>query len=358
MRLGRGQDVRGRMAPEARLVLECCRPGGDAAAIRSLPGPGFDWPRLVALAARDRVVPLVNEALTRHAADLLPAAVATELRRRLFVHAGNALLVTNELVRLMASLAAQGIRALTFKGPALAVAAYGRVSLRMFSDVDVLVDDRDHARCLARLQTEGYTVLRDFAFEQTLRREGSPAMVDLHRSVSPAAFPCALSFDELWARRSRVPIAETEVDCLSPADHLMVLCVQITRDRWESKGSLAKLCDVDRLVQGGGIDWGPVLDQSRALGFERRLLAVLAAAEELLETPLPPPVIRRLDGKDRVRRLGTFISGEFLRDARDSPARLAGRIAFHFRVHERAGHKLAQLRMVPIKLREALLDQR
>jgi hypothetical protein len=133
----------------------------------------------------------------------------------------------------------------------------------------------------------------------------------------------------------------------------MVLCVQIARDRWEHKGSLAKLCDVARLVVGAAIDWDAVLRQARAQGFERRMLAVLAATEDLLGAPLPAPAARRIGHHRGARRLGRFIGREFLRRADDGPTQLAARIAFHFRVHERPYHKLAQLRMVPAKLREA-----
>lgn len=357
MRLGYDHVARSPMAPEARLVLECCRISGDPGVIRALPGPGFNWHRVVDLASRDRVLPQVCEALGRHATDLVPTPITAEMRRRLFTHASNAILVTSELVSLMSSLAAQRIRALTFKGPALAAAAYGRVSLRMFNDVDVLVDDGDYERCCEFLASRGYSILRDYGFERTLRRDGTPAMVDLHRSVSPSAFPCALSFDELWRRRVAVALNDSFVDCLSPADHLMVLCVQITRDRWESKGSLAKLCDIARLVDVGAINWPAVLEEARARGFERRLLAVLAAAETMLAIPLSAIVTQRLEEQRRARKLGNYIGAEFLRKADNGLGQLAARIAFHFRIHERPGHKLAQLRMVPIKLREAWLAQ-
>jgi hypothetical protein len=244
---------------------------------------------------------------------------------------------------------------LTFKGPALAIAAYGRLSRRMFNDVDVLVDDADYARCCDFLQHAGYAVLGDFGFERTLRRDGSTVSVDLHRSVSPAAFPCALPFDELWGRRCRVRVGDHDLDTLSTGDHLMVLCVQITRDRWEHKGSLAKLCDVARLAGDATIDWESMLRRAGELGFERRLLAVLAAAEALLGAKLPPAVTLGLERQRGTRGLGNFIGSEFLRRADDGLAQLAARIAFHFRVHERPRHKLAQLRMVPIKLREAWL---
>ena len=355
MRLARDPDARTSIAPEARLVLECCRIAGDGARIRGLLRSGIEWRQVIALASEDRVLPMVSDALTRLAADLVPPDMTVEMRRRLFAHASMAILLTKELASVTASLAQEGIRALTFKGPALAVSAYGRISLRMFNDVDILVEEAAHERCCALMRSQGYAMLRDFGFEQTLRREGTPAMIDLHRGISPAAFPCSMPFDELWRRRTRLELPGGVVDTLSPGDHLMVLCVQITRDRWERKGSLAKLCDVARLVHGTAIDWQEVLDQAAELGFERRLLAVLAAAEDLLATPLPQPVARRIEQRRGVRRLSAFISGEFLGRANDNLAQLAARIAFHFRVHERPGHKLAQLRMVPIKLKEALL---
>ncbi len=54
--------------------------------------------------------------------------------------------LTAELIRVLDSLDAAGIRGLPFKGPVLAQTAYGGVGLRRFLDLDVLVHPRRFPR--------------------------------------------------------------------------------------------------------------------------------------------------------------------------------------------------------------------
>ncbi|HEX8241855.1 MAG TPA: nucleotidyltransferase family protein, partial [Longimicrobium sp.] len=86
------------------------------------PGEGefgdVDWPGLFTLAARHRMLPLLH----RHLSDApLPPGPAAELRALNRAEAHRGLALAAELRRLLAALAAGGIDALAYKGPALAV---------------------------------------------------------------------------------------------------------------------------------------------------------------------------------------------------------------------------------------------
>jgi len=79
--------------------------------------------------------------LREHGGTSVPGAVRTELRdeaRRLFVFAEASF---QRLKTLSASLASLGIPHAAYKGPALALQAYGAVGTRTFGDLDVLVCD-------------------------------------------------------------------------------------------------------------------------------------------------------------------------------------------------------------------------
>lgn len=118
----------------------------------------FDAASFVAFAKRHRVVPLVHRVLRTHAPDALEAELRAELRdearRLLFVAEG----AFQRLKSLSASLSRAGIPHAAYKGPALALQAYGDVGARTFGDLDVLVPRARLDEAVAWAKREGYTL--------------------------------------------------------------------------------------------------------------------------------------------------------------------------------------------------------
>jgi hypothetical protein len=53
------------------------------------------------------------------------------------------MLMTAELIAVMKLLKDNEIEAIAFKGPTLSQMAYGDITLRQFSDLDILIDQKD-----------------------------------------------------------------------------------------------------------------------------------------------------------------------------------------------------------------------
>ncbi|MFL5540362.1 MAG: nucleotidyltransferase family protein, partial [Longimicrobiaceae bacterium] len=140
---------------EHALLLACARLSlspDEAARVRRM-ASAVDWPATLALARRHRLVPFLH----RHLKDApLPPAAARELRalQREGVHRG--LRMAAVLRRLVDALATAGIEALAYKGPALAMQAYGELGMRSFVDLDLLVRPDDVPGAIAALWVEGY----------------------------------------------------------------------------------------------------------------------------------------------------------------------------------------------------------
>src|SRR5438046_1996796 len=71
-------------------------------------------------------------------------------------NAARSVLLTWELVDILDLFATEGIEAMPYKGPAIAISIYGRLALRQFSDLDILVRKRDVWRCQQLLISRGY----------------------------------------------------------------------------------------------------------------------------------------------------------------------------------------------------------
>ena len=140
--------------PEFELLLTCCAQphnrGWDDRMERVL-ALSFDWRRFIALAEHHRVIPLVYRRLAPYS-DHLPVPDFAALRSIYEENALKTLRFTGELVRILKHLESEGIRAMPYKGPALAQILYGDVTARQFSDLDFLVRPEDAAKAAEILQ--------------------------------------------------------------------------------------------------------------------------------------------------------------------------------------------------------------
>jgi hypothetical protein len=283
------------LSGEEALLLRAARlhdaAGFDASAI--------DGERLLGLAERHRMIPLLHRYL-RGAA--LPPHVGDRLRARNAAEVHRALRLAGELRRLLEALASAGVEALAYKGPPLAVQAYGDLALRSFVDLDLLVRPDDVPGALATLATAGYASALPLspAQERWFRRVDGDyplvhgqtgVLVELHARVSSLRFCMPIDTDSLLRRSRAVPVGGGEVRTLGDDDLLLVLFVHGAKHRWKR---LEWLAAVAALLRAGRGDVAAVLARAAELGARRTVLLGLHLAATVLGAPLAEPVAREI----------------------------------------------------------------
>src|SRR5262249_19055562 len=157
---------------------------------------GLDWERVLMLADRNGMRPLLYWHVSRTCAPDVPAATFQFLRDYFQKNSAFGVLLTGELLRLLSRLNDEGIESAAFKGPAMAVALYGRVALRQFCDLDILVRPCDVWRASNLIAAQGFApkyrvpderraafVRQDYV--QQFRRDGGRTLVELHWAIAP-----------------------------------------------------------------------------------------------------------------------------------------------------------------------------
>jgi hypothetical protein len=288
--------------PEQVLLLAACRSGGDPDALRSvqtLVGQSTDWSYLVSLAKSHAVLPLLAQGLKSLNHSTVPRDIQASLETFCAEQRKRNLLLTAELVRILAALQNRGIVAMPFKGPLLGQMVYRDLGLRSFADLDFLIQDKDISPCMEALAELGYpegATLTKAQSESRWRKNGQRLLtrkdglvaIEPHVRLAPATLGLRIDYSGIWSRAITADLGGTKVLSLAPEDLLMMLCVHGSKDQWSQ---LSWICDVAQTMHAfSALDWNGLLDRARSQRCLRIVLLGLLLANRFRGDPLPGAV--------------------------------------------------------------------
>ncbi|HET9477884.1 MAG TPA: nucleotidyltransferase family protein [Pyrinomonadaceae bacterium] len=304
---------------EHELLLCCARTDSAPAVVQRMrelaASVQLDWDYLFQLARRHAVIPLLYLQLAREAADLVPSSNLAKLKRQYQENNARNLILTDELRRLIDFFNDAGIEAIPYKGPALALFAYGNLALRRFVDLDVIVRKSDVLRARDLLLAEGYTPTKSLTPAQQelllrtqhnlqLARDNGRLILELHWEVAPHLFASSVQENELWRNLTTIELNGTRMKTLGADDLLFSLCVHGSRHLWERLGWI---CDIAELIGHHDLNWPGLLERARQTDAERMFLLGLHLARKLLQAQLPAAVQQRCDSDPRLESLAANV---------------------------------------------------
>jgi hypothetical protein len=300
---------------------------------------------LIRLALRHRVLPLLYRSVQTIGADLVPPSVWADLQHHFHANAQRNLLLGGTLLRLLRLLARHDIPVLPYKGPVLAMAAYGNLALRQFGDLDILVRQQDVQRAKELLLAQGYrwweqrpiTLLpRQRKVYELISADGQ-VLVELHWAITSSTFYVPLDPARLWERLETVVLLGLPVRTLTPEHLLLILCVHGAKHHWHR---LAWICDIAALLHvSAEMDWQHLLAQADQLGCRRMLLLGVLLAQTLLGTTLSESLQHRLHADAVSPHLAREVQ-EHLFTHTNRPLAAIDRPLFYLRLRERLRDRL------------------
>jgi hypothetical protein len=307
-------------SPEVEVLLRLARVrpcADDAARVGALTAGPFDWDALFALARHHRVSCLVHHGLQTTGPHPVPAAVRDHFRdcRREAAH--RQLVLAGRLLRLLRGFRDEGLAAVAYKGPALAMQAYGDLGLREFDDLDVVVSARDFPRARAVLEAQGYRSLLSWSHSREadqVRAKGQlpfqaadGGVVELHCLLAPSNFRLFVDFEALHSRATAVALGGDNVPTFAPEDLMVLLAVHGAKHLW---AQLRWICDLAELIRAcPALNWPVMRTRACALRSERMWLLGLALAQLLLGVSLPQVVCQTIAAERRLPALITAVHG-------------------------------------------------
>jgi len=295
---------------EAGLLITCLR------GLPFDPPRDMDWQALLELASAHGVLLLVYHLFIETNVEMPSFFTAAVQKSR-----DAAEMYAAELESLLKQFAERGIEVLPLKGPVLAGALYGDVTMRSYNDLDLLVP-RGNFRCAEVLLLDIGFVARpgDEEYHGRFLREG--VMVELHFGFgTPPFFPAdSFPFDAnaVWSRARSETFRGLPIRVMSDDDLVLFLCLHglkhgFSRLIWimDIARALGRMrhCSAEELAQS-----------ARRQGLE---LALLIGCEMVRET-LPQRLPRGIEGivaatPEMAAKVRHAIAGLFSEGAETSP---------------------------------------
>src|SRR6266404_8372446 len=332
-------------------ILTCvARPSlddGKAERLRQLLVSKVDWEYLLQKADQHCLVPLLYTHLSAVAPATVPERVMSRLGDTNHRNTQSSLFLTGELLKILECLEANGIDVVPFKGPTLALSAYGDIGLRQFADLDVLVHEQDVPRVRELLTSRGFrpTPGLTSAQQAALLRfdcaynfdDGRGVVLDVHWRIVERHSSFAFDPNTLWDHLVPVTIGGKRLMTFSSEDLLLILCLHGFTHFWERLGWI---CDVASLIDRPvDLDWQRVLENANRLGLRRILLLGLVLAADLLDAKIPIEV-RQIGSADTVvKRLADQVQEQLFLAQSPRPGFFGGTIR-NFKMRERKRDKL------------------
>jgi len=301
---------------ENELLLGCARTALDSdmtGRVRGLLQRNINWEYLKKTAHAHGVLPLLYRSLSAVCPEAVPRPILDDLQRRFHLNDFQKRFMSKELIKVLDVLERHEIPAIPYKGPTLAVMAYGSLALRRFGDLDILIPERELFRTRELLTSQGYELNRGSAetsyiennYDYLFTNHDGRVHLEIHWAFTRKHWPFPIDLNRLWRRVEPVQLDGKTVSSFHPEDLLLILCVHGAKHYWERLGWICDIAELARVNKK--IDWKRVTEQAVELRSNRPLLLGLDLARKLLGAGLPEEVLQKINADPAIKSISAHV---------------------------------------------------
>jgi hypothetical protein len=282
------------------------------------------WQRFLALAAQQRVKPLLWYRLRQKGLDkAVPGEAVEALRNAFHRNTLHNLRLYRELRRLLTALNSEKIPIILLKGIYLADAVYDNMGLREMNDIDVLARPADLTGIMDIMMGMGYTPFQPICVDITLTEQHHlPPLVkkghgafEIHRNLTMEGKSFTIDPEDLWYRAQPIHIVGCDALTLAPEDLLLHLCIHTSYHHQFDFG-LRPSCDIAETIArfDSTLNWQTLTDQAAQRGWQRGVYLALRMARELAGARVPSDVLERLCPADMTEAILETVRAQIFTD--------------------------------------------
>jgi hypothetical protein len=351
---------------EEKLLLACSRPQVDrenTEQICVLLKEEMDWEWIIKAARFHGVIPLLYRHLKAACPGSVPTEVYLDLQKVYLLNTRRNLILARELIGILRDLQEHGIQAVPFKGPALAMMAYGDIACRSFSDLDIMVAKDDVLSARDVLLSRGYRPQVAFTAKQERNilknvceynfvRSNPSAFVEVHWKFHTDYYYVP-PIEGIWSRLVSINLEGAPVASFSANDLVLILSSHAAKHDWST---LKFICDFAGLISRSKIDWNRVAACAEKAGLLRILHISLILAKDLLGAQIPLQMIEGVDRDGSAREVARVVCERLFSDG-DLMGGSIDKFLFWARTRERMWDRLRYLFFVGFKPTQVDYDE-
>lgn len=293
------------LSPEQKILALCSRltlTSEQRQLAEEILGGPVNWIELFNLSQRHLVTALLYRGLTSGGLDgNMPADIRKRMHDSAAKNLARNMQKRSSLLKILNRLERQDIETVVLKGNALVHTIYHDESLRTFTDIDLLIPRSSLPAAKAvmielgyRLATGIYPVADELNEEQGCEWtyvDGDGVIVEIHWDLLDRQSPFSTDPAALIERSVPFLLDGRPVQALTVEDELVHLCIHQFKHHWQR---LRDICDINEIASQTEVDWSAVLERSRESGADKCMLYTLMFAKDILDSPVPSPVIEQL----------------------------------------------------------------
>jgi len=296
------------------------------------PAATWDWRNFAQACDTHQVTPYVYCRLQGTAETVVPVGLLEHLRTQFHSICARNHYLAKKLVDLTARLENEGVPALVYKGPALAMAVYGGLARRHYNDLDLVIHKEHHAKTVRLMTAWGFQIAPKPALPRVRPYLGRPEdsrnvertqeiefcapdstyYLDLHWQLGDRFWrPLNPDVEKLWDRAEFQDLPQGRVSTLCHEDLFLALCAHGNTHRWVC---LKWLLDVAELLRKAGtFDWSRIEEMVKIRpGAAASASVAVILAHDLLQVTVPPEIERILPATPRTLALAAAVQEELL----------------------------------------------
>ena len=208
-----------------------------------------------------------------------------------------------------------------FKGPVLAIQAYGDLSMRSFGDLDILIHAEDQQRVFQLLMGKGCILtgpdqhsleerLRIFQ-QKDFRFFFQNTLLEVHWKIIERLYAVPLAMDQVWDRSIPVCILDREMKTLSPEDMLLILCFHGFKHGWQRLNWMGDL--IHMISNHPDLKWHEVVVHAETLGLKRIILIGLFLAHKHGGVRYGPEIENQIISDSTIQNIASNIQSDIFR---------------------------------------------
>ena len=253
----------------------------------------LDWDYLLNLSKIHGVTSFIYLNLSGHFQNLIHKTVLYRFKDSYIDNTKKALFLSSVLLDILYKLDEIGIKAISLKGPVLSQILYGDVTVRDFSDIDILVDKKDIIKTREFLISRDYVPQFDLINDQqdyyinshyyylNFFRTDHKVIVDLHWATSDSNYSFSRGMEYYSRKLENIDFFNKQISVLRKEDLLLLLCIHGCKHQWVE---LKWVCDIAELVESkDDMDFKYLIEESRALNCTKMFHFALQSANQIYD---------------------------------------------------------------------------